>query len=66
MEREFLGKSFEFWTDINARVDSLNTGNILVDYALENLKLRKENERLKMELSVLRVLNQRLIDEREV
>ena len=65
MEMEFLGKSFEFWADINARVDSLNAGNILVDYALENLKLRKENARLKIELDTLKEVNQRLIDERE-
>lgn len=63
---EFLGKSFEFWTDINARVDALNAGNILVDYAMENIKLRKENIRLKIELDTLKEVNQRLIDESEV
>ena len=51
---EFLGKSFEFWTDISARVDALNAGNILVDYAMENIKLRKENIRLKIELDTLK------------
>ena len=63
---EFLGKPFEFWTDMNARVDALNAGNILVDYAMENIKLRKENIRLKIELDTLKEVNQRLIDESEV
>jgi hypothetical protein len=62
---EFLGKPFEFWTNINARVDALNAGNILVDYAMENIELRKENIRLKIELDILKEVNQRLIDESE-
>ena len=60
---EFLGKPFEFWVDMNTRVDALNAGNILVDYAMENIKLRKENIRLKIELDTLKEVNQRLIDE---
>ena len=62
---EFLGKPFEFWTDMNARVDALNAGNILVDYAMENIKLRKENIRLKIELDTLKEVNQRLMSESE-
>ena len=58
-----LGKPFEYWLEIDTKIKTYDVHDLMTEYVMENLKLKKEVDRLKTKLALQVAVNNKLLDE---
>ena len=58
-----LGKPLEYWLEIDTKIRAYDVHDLMTEYVMENLKLKKEVDRLKTKLALQVAVNNKLLDE---